>query len=189
MQTKTVQLRFSGTGQIGNRLFRGNASLTADQEMCTISGSALRGQGKVFLVFYWICGWLTAFCAPSLVIWISLQFNCFSTSPTPENFANNSEKQILDLAVTALFFASAFIAPILLCRFVLRKTTTTELPAENISKIVYGTTFEKSQEENQPPIIMSHITIKMKPPNKDVRVSCRKSDVSSIASWLHVPLE
>lgn len=189
MPPRIIPFNFIGTGRVGNRLFRGEATLTEDNGVYVVSGSALKGTGRGLIILYWICRWIVFIGGFVLLAGIALRFGCYSTSPTPENFLKSPGKQIVDLVVTALCVAGGVIASMLLCRFVFREQTTERLPAADVSAVAKGATFTQSQGENQPPIKMRYVTIKMKNAKRGISISCRQEYVSPLSSLFDVPLK
>lgn len=189
MSHRTISFDFTGTGRVGNRLFRGKATLTEDNGVYVVSGSALKGTGRRFIAIYWICGWIVFIGGVVLLTWIASRFGCYSTFPTLENFSKDPWKQILDLVITGLSMAGGVVAAMLLFRFVFRERTTERFPATEVSAVAKGSSFTQSQGENQPPIKMRYVTIKMKNSKRGISISCREEYVSALSSLFDVPLE
>lgn len=191
MSLMTIPFHFIGTAHLGNRLFRGEATLSEDHEGYIVSGSALKRTGRTLVTIYWISGWAVFIGSFILLVWLASRTGCYTTSPTVENFSKNTGKLIIDLVVTVLSMAGGVNAAMLFCRYVFRERALERLLAAEVSAVIKGKTFVESQwyDENQPPIQMRYVTIKMKNSKQPISISCREEYVNLLSSLLGVPLE
>lgn len=188
MSLDAIPLNFTGTGRIGNRLFRGEAEIRKQNGKYLVSGSALRGSSRIFVAWYWICGWVIGIGTNVLLFWIAAVLGLYRTSPTLESFSKTPGTVIMDLVVTVIIFAGSIAAGVSACVYILRENITVELPAGSASSIVKGAAYEQSQGENQPTVRMQHATITMRDSGRGICISCRQEHLSALASLLGVPV-